>query len=72
MSRIFTPVRYEELTENICGPDHIGIQTTVKLIPGSLWKCTKSGRYFVLNKNGASAVIRCTDTALMKHFVEVK
>lgn len=70
MSGNYTPIKMETLSENIGGPDFIGIHVDVKLIPGTIWTARKYKSYVVLIRKGSTTSIRCTLAALAKHFQE--
>lgn len=68
--RFVTPKETMTLSENIYGPDTVGLHTKVLVTAGSRWSCRKVGKYYHLTRRGTGVTIRCTEAALNKHFTD--
>lgn len=75
--RFVTPKETMTLSANIFGFNTSGVEmnglhTDVLVTHGSRWSCRKVGKYYHLTRKGTGVIIRCTEAALHRHFVEIK
>lgn len=70
--KFVTPKQTMSLDENVYGPDTMGIHVKVMVTAGTKWSCRKVGKYYHLTRRGTGVTIRCTESALNKHFEEIE